>query len=447
MTAPPRRRISGHLEHWGRTVVMPAKRESRTKTDREDRFRYLVENAFDVILECAISGRILYVSPNIVDVLGYQPEQIVGTFLVDHLHPEDADRGLEAFAMAVGDGDLIHATLRYRDIDGAWRYLEGRGRPYRTPAGKLRVVIIGRDVTSDVHAKETLRTVQQRLELHLRRLPVAVIAWDADGLVTEWNPAAENMFGYTRPEVIGRVAGPLIESVGAAGEPFVQTLDAADDGTEPFRVISTNRTKSGDPVVCEWNIVPMHDGHGAMSGVIAIAESVSERERARTLEEAAYKDPVTGMPNRRLFDDKLASAADSTRRRSDTFAVLYIDLDDFKRINDMHGHHVGDAVLTAVGLRLRVCVRETDVVARLGGDEFGVILSSLEGSEYAEEVAERILATVRQPLVAADRIFEVTASIGISKFPDDGADATALQRKADAAMYRAKQKGKFTFSL
>ncbi|HYK53100.1 MAG TPA: diguanylate cyclase [Candidatus Eremiobacteraceae bacterium] len=426
---------------------MPAKRGTRTKADPEDRFRYLVENAFDVILECAVSGRILYVSPNIVDVLGYQPEQIIGTFLVDDLHPEDADRGLESFALAVGDGDRIHTTLRYRNSKGGWRYLEGRGRPYRTPSGKLRVVIIGRDVTSNVDAEENLRNVQQRLELQLRRLPVAVIGWDADGFVTEWNPAAERMFGYLRSEVIGRLAGPLIESVSAAGEPFVQMLETADDGSEPFRVISTNRTKSGDPVVCEWNIVPMHDGRGAMSGVIAIAENISERERARTLEEAAYKDPVTGMPNRRLFDDKLTTAVDSTRRRSDTFAVLYIDIDDFKRINDTHGHHVGDAVLTAVGLRLRVCVRETDVVARLGGDEFGVILTSLEADGYAEEVAERILASLQQPLVAADRIFEVRASIGISKFPDDGADATALERKADAAMYRAKQKGKSTFSL
>lgn len=426
---------------------MPANRGSNAKTDREDRFRYLVENAFDVILECAVSGRILYVSPNITDVLGFTPEQIVGTFLVDHLHPDDADRGLEAFAMAVGDGDRIHETLRYRDSSGDWRYLEGRGRPYRTSAGKLRVVIIGRDVTSDVQAEESLRGVQQRLEQQLRRLPVAVIGWSAEGFVTEWNPAAERMFGYRRSEVIGRLVGPLIESVSGPGEPFVQMLDAADDGSEPFRVISTNRTKSGDPVVCEWNIVPMHDGHGAMGGIIAIAENVSERERARALEEAAYKDPVTGMPNRRLFDDKLASSVDATRRRSDTFAVLYIDLDDFKRINDSHGHHVGDAVLTAVGLRLRICVRETDVVARLGGDEFGVILTSLEGSEYAEEVAERILASLGQPLIAADRRFEVRASIGISKFPDDGADATALERKADAAMYRAKEKGKSTFSL
>jgi diguanylate cyclase (GGDEF)-like protein/PAS domain S-box-containing protein len=418
---------------------------TESRSSREDRFRYLVENAFDVILECAVSGRILYVSPNIADVLGYTPSEIVGTFLVDLLHPDDIERGIESFASAVGDGDRIHTTLRYRNKAGQWRSLEGRGTPFRTFDNKMRIVIIGRDVTARVVADDSLRRVHQRLELYLKQLPVAVISWDDAGRVTEWNPAAERMFGYTRDEVIGEPVSPLIE---AAGDPTeALALNATDESGEPFRITSENRTKSGETVLCEWAVVPMLDAAGDMTGVIAIVENVSERERARGLEEAAYKDPVTGMPNRRLFDDRLGAAADATRRKTDSFAVLYIDLDDFKSINDRHGHHVGDAVLTAVGLRLRVCVRETDVVARLGGDEFGVLLTSLDGEDYAEEVADRILESLRSPLVAADRTFQAGASIGISKFPADGNDAATLLRKADAAMYRAKQKGKSTFSF
>lgn len=423
-----------------------ARAPQESRSGREDRFRYLVENAFDVILECAISGRILYVSPNIAEVLGYKPSEIVGTFLVDLLHPDDIERGIEAFAAAVGDGDKIHATLRYRHADGQWCFMEGRGTPYRTFDGKPRIVIIGRDVTSRTLAEENLHRVQQRLELHLQQLPVAVISWDIVGNVTEWNPAAERMFGYKRDEVIGKSASSLIEGAGDQADALARNLEGGSEA-EPFRLISENRTKSGAPVLCEWSIVPMHDVNGEMTGVIAIADNVTERERARRLEEAAYKDPVTGMPNRRLFDDRLAAAADATRRKTDRFAVLYIDLDDFKSINDKYGHHVGDAVLTAVGLRLRVCVRETDVVARLGGDEFGIFLTSLESSTYAEEVAERIVAALRYPLNASDRTFNTYASIGISKFPDDGTDAATLLRKADAAMYRAKEKGKSTYSM
>lgn len=420
---------------------------SASGTSREDRFRYLVENAFDVILECAVNGRILYVSPNITDVLGYAPSEIVGTFLVDHLHPDDVELGIEAFASAAGVGDKIHVTLRYRSKSGQWCYMEGRGTPFVTFDNKVRVVIIGRDVTARTLAEENLRRVQQRLELHLKQLPVAMISWDNEGRVTEWNPAAERMFGYTRDEVVGKAASSLLEATGDQADALARNLDSTDDPGQPFRVTSENRTKNGATVICEWSIVPMHDAAGEMTGVITIAEDVSERERARRLEEVAYKDPVTGMPNRRLFDDRLGAAADATRRKSDTFAVLYVDLDDFKAINDGHGHHVGDAVLTAVGLRLRVCVRETDVVARLGGDEFGVLLTSLDGTGYAEEVAERILESLRHPLVAADRTFDVFASIGISQFPNDGSDAATLLRKADAAMYRAKQKGKSTYSM
>jgi len=420
-------------------------RSPESRIVREDRFRYLVENAFDVIVECAVSGRILYVSPNVVEVLGYTPDEIIGTFLVDLLHADDAERGVVAFASAVGDGDQIHTTLRYRHRSGQWRYLEGRGARYKTRSGKVRVVIIGRDVTARTLAEENLLRVQGRLELHLQQLPVAVISWDTDGRVTEWNPAAERMFGYRRDEVIGRPAAPLIEAAGDESEALALAL-AGDQSGEPFRVTSENRTKSGATVICEWSIVPMHDVKGEMTGVITIAENVSERERSRRLEEVAYKDPITGMPNRRFFDDRLAAAVDATRRKSDSFAVLYVDLDDFKSINDRHGHHVGDAVLNAVGLRLRVCVRETDVVARLGGDEFGVLLTRLEGIGYAEEVAERILESLRHPLVASDRTFDASASIGLSKYPDDGPDAATLLRKADAAMYRAKQKGKSTYS-
>ncbi len=416
-------------------------------SDREDRFRHLVENAFDLILECAISGRILYVSPNVNEVLGYEPREIVGTFLADLLHPDDSERGVEAFASAVGDGDQIHETLRYRHRDGHWCYLEGRGTPYQMSSGKLRVVIIGRDVSGRVQAEDHLRRVQQRLELQLRQLPVAVISWDMQGHVTEWNPAAERMFGYTRDEAVGNPAGTLIESVSDQAEALARNMETQAEEVVPFRVVSQNRTKSGDTVMCEWSIVPLHDGTGAITGVITIAENISERERSRRLEEAAFKDPVTGMPNRRMFDDRLAASVDATRRKSDTFAVLYLDLDDFKSINDRYGHHIGDAVLTAVGLRIRVCIRETDLVARLGGDEFGVLLSSLERSNYAEEVAERILESLSLPLVAADRSFEVRASIGISKFPDDGSDASTLLRKADAAMYRAKEQGKSRYSL
>jgi diguanylate cyclase (GGDEF)-like protein/PAS domain S-box-containing protein len=414
----------------------------------EDRFRYLVENAFDIVLECATSGRILYVSPNIRDVLGVEPGDLVGRFLVDYLHPEDMRKGFESFSSAVAGSGQIHETLRYRHVRGGWRYIEGRGKAYVTPSGKSRVVIIGRDVTASLLADESLRSAQTRLEMHLQQLPVAVIGWDAQGCITEWNPAAVSMFGYEREEAIGKAVSPLIEAVGDHADIISRNLEnVPDDPTQPFRVAAENRKKNGDTILCEWSIVALHDVSGAVTGTLAIAEDLSLRDRARRLEEAAFKDPVTGMPNRRYFDDRLAACAGGVRRRDDSFAVLYIDLDDFKPINDRYGHHIGDAVLTAVGLRLRVCIRDIDVVARLGGDEFGVLLTHLDRPDYAEEVARRIIDSLRKPLTAGDEDYHVAASIGISTYPRDGGDPSTLLRRADAAMYRAKEKGKSTYSL
>jgi diguanylate cyclase (GGDEF)-like protein/PAS domain S-box-containing protein len=414
----------------------------------EDRFRYLVENAFDVVVECAVSGRILYVSPNIADVLGHEPSAIVGTFLVDLLHPDDVGAGTEAFSSAAMADRQIHATLRYRHVSGRWRSIEGRGKAYTTAEGKSRVVVIGRDVTDRVNAEIALRQLLRRIELQVEQTPAAVIVWDLQRRVAEWNPGAEKTFGYSKDEILGKPIDVLFPSTIQEADEFMQSVqNEVVKSHEPLHMTAVNLKKSGERVTCEWVAVPLLDDSRAVTGIMTIADDLSELHRARRLEDLAYQDPVTGMPNRRYFDDRLSNCADATRRYNDAFAVLYIDLDDFKAINDSHGHHTGDAVLAAVGLRLRVCVRDTDVVARLGGDEFGVLLTHLERNGYAEEVAERILQSMRHPLTAGDKTFKVSASIGLSTYPADGTDAATLLRKADAAMYRAKQKGRSTYSV
>jgi len=414
--------------------------------DGEDRFRYLVENAFDIILECAASGRILYVSPNIGEVLGYDPQAIVGTFLVDLLHPDDAAAGIDAFTNAVAGSQRIHATLRYRNARGMWRYLEGRGQSYATKEGKTRVVIIGRDVTDHTNAEGALRQLLRRMELQQAQTPVAVIAWDLEHRVVEWNPAAEKMFGYAKHEILGQSAQLLLPSLRDELDTFVSALPSEATARWPIRLTADAIAKSGALVASEWAIVPVLDDAGTATGFLATAEDISERRRAQKLEDLAYQDPVTGMPNRRYFDARLFACVEATRRRADAFGVLYVDIDNFKEINDSHGHLVGDAVLAAVGLRLRVCVRDSDVVARLGGDEFGILLTHVDGGGYVEEVAQRILMSLRRPLTADGNSYRVAASIGASTFPSDGTDPATLLRKADAAMYRAKKKGKSTYS-
>lgn len=424
-----------------------AELHSQSAIESAERFRNLVENAFDIIVECATSGRILYVSPNIREVLGYEPDEVIGTFINDLVHPDDVRTGVDSFAGAVLRGEKIYASLRYRRKSGEWRTIEGRGNAYRNAADKMRVVIIGRDITDRVNAESELRRSTRRIALLREQTPVAVIVWDMHDCITEWNPAAEQIFGYRKDEIIGKSATLLIPpTIDDSGLLISEVRKALAQSQKPIRMSAENVKKSGERVTCEWTLAPLLDDAHAMTGVLTIAQDLSERQRARRLEDLAYHDAVTGMPNRRLFDDRLVAYLDSHRRRGDTFALLYADVDNFKGVNDRHGHDVGDKVLAALSLRLRVCVRDSDVVARLGGDEFGILLTKLEGPGYAEEVATRIIESIAKPLNAGIMTFNMSVSVGISTFPGDGATSTALLRKADEAMYRAKARGKSTFS-
>jgi diguanylate cyclase (GGDEF)-like protein len=173
-----------------------------------------------------------------------------------------------------------------------------------------------------------------------------------------------------------------------------------------------------------------------------------QRQRAqRQLYHGALHDELTSLAKRTVLNQRIANALARSRRMGNTFAVIYIDLDHFKRINDTHGHDVGDAVLVAVSSRLKSAVREYDTVARLGGDEFAILLDTLDDVAEAETVARRVLCSLAPPVRVAEHDLEVTASMGISVFPEGGGAPDELLRSADRAMYRAKRAGRNTYSL
>jgi diguanylate cyclase (GGDEF)-like protein len=173
-----------------------------------------------------------------------------------------------------------------------------------------------------------------------------------------------------------------------------------------------------------------------------------QRQKVQSsIHHGALHDELTSLAKRTLLHQRIANALARSRRIGNTFALIYIDLDHFKGINDTHGHHVGDAVLVAVSLRLKAAVREYDTVARLGGDEFAILLDTLDDAKEAETVAQRVLTSLSQPVQVADRDFGVTASMGISVFPEGGSAPDDLLRNADQAMYCAKRAGRNTYSL
>ena len=273
-----------------------------------------------------------------------------------------------------------------------------------------------------------------------------VIAIDARGCVIELNPAAERTFGYSSEEAIGRELVELLvpESERAAvRRRFIEGL--APDGHLIGRRAETTVVRAdGAPLPIEYAVTRVQEGGAEGPTYYGFVRDISERRRTEAeLAHLAYHDSLTGLPNRAEIERQLDLALARARRNGSAVALMFIDLDDFKTVNDRLGHATGDRFLAAVATRLRSVLRDADGLARQGGDEFLVLLSDLaeDPAGAAAHVGEKLLRALREPLCVAGRQLRTGASIGVGLYPSDAADKAALLRHADAAMYSAKAAG------
>ncbi|MGB7985844.1 MAG: EAL domain-containing protein [Terracidiphilus sp.] len=292
---------------------------------------------------------------------------------------------------------------------------------------------------------------EARLENRFRRLfernQAAVYTWQPDGRITECNQAFVNMLGLSsREELIGRSYWDLeVDEARRA-----QLKDSL--GEEPLSNCDASLLRSDGAIVrLLENITPVPTPEGVVYETTAIdvtllRENQAELQKARDAAvHEALNDPLTGLPNRRCLMEKISSMVSRTRRKENLFALLYIDLDGFKQVNDSLGHQVGDALLVQMASCLRSWIREGDLLARLGGDEFLVILDRLYSREDAALVATNLLKSISHPFQVKGHELTIGASIGISIYPDDSVDAEQLLQQADSAMYAAKREGKNRF--
>jgi len=201
-------------------------------------------------------------------------------------------------------------------------------------------------------------------------------------------------------------------------------------------------------VSAEWLLTPLFSREGTCTHVLSVTRDVTERKLLEDkLQYMAYHDTLTGLPNRRLFQDRFRQALVNAKRYHHSIAVLFLDCDNFKLINDTMGHQVGDELLQGVTKRLKYCVRDTDTIARLGGDEFIILLTSIQHEEEVNKIAQRIMDTLALPWKIRDLEFTTTASIGISLYPKNGENIDDLLRNADAALYEAKTEGRNNFKI
>ncbi|MDD5329996.1 MAG: EAL domain-containing protein [Sulfuricella sp.] len=291
-------------------------------------------------------------------------------------------------------------------------------------------------------AEENLRKLSRAVEYS----PNAVIITDLRGSIEYVNPKFTEINGYEAEEVVGRNPR-LLASGETPPELYREMWTALASGVE-WRGEFRNRRKDGELYWCLESISPVKNEYGAVTHFVGMMEDISERKLAEsTIRRLAFYDPLTDLPNRRLMRERLERAIIWSRREESLTALLYIDLDRFKTVNDTLGHGIGDALLKAVSARLAHCVREEDTIARLGGDEFAVVLGNVHGSEEAATVAEKIIEIMEAPFPLGGHEVFASASIGISLYPTDSTNLDTLLKNADIALYQAKDLGRNTFQF
>ncbi|HUP28574.1 MAG TPA: EAL domain-containing protein [Usitatibacter sp.] len=284
----------------------------------------------------------------------------------------------------------------------------------------------------------------QKLRMHVERTPLAVVEWDRNYRINAWNPAAEAIFGFPLYEAVGKSLPLLLAGDAERANVEAMCSELVETG-EGNKTTLGNVTRSGRTIHCEWYNTPLVDGAGKLIGFASLVQDITERlNTERTIHYMAHHDALTGLPNRRLMQDRLNQAIMAARRKQRHVAVLFLDLDRFKVINDTLGHDTGDFILKDVARRLVTCVREVDTVSREGGDEFVVILPDLERPEHARVVADKILEELSRPIEIAGQDIHITPSVGISHYPNDATDVQQLLKHADNAMYQAKDAGRNT---
>jgi diguanylate cyclase (GGDEF)-like protein/PAS domain S-box-containing protein len=417
--------------------------------------RKRAEEAYHAVVEHSLQGlhvlqdqREIFANSAYAEMLGYTVEELLALSpkqVRNLVHPDDQEIAWGHVRNRI-EGKPAPAHYEFRIIrkDGSVRWVETfptRIEYRRKPA--LQVAMV--DITDRKLAEATLRNSEERYRTLVESSTDAILMLDREKNAITCNQAFLDLFGYQKSEVEGqsiKIVHPSEESFRAYGKatyPLVERVGSLREEWDLMR-------KDGTIFSAEIVTSPIRSLDGTTTGYICIIRNITERKRAE--EELAYMathDSLTGLPNRTLFSDRLTMALTQARRSQKNIAVMLLDLDYFKDVNDTLGHSVGDQLLRAVGNRLSGLLRKGDTVARIGGDEFLLLLPELRQIEYATTLAQKILEAFREPFAFNNHQLHITTSIGIAIFPDDGDNADTLMKSADIAMYRAKNKGRDGF--
>ena len=398
-----------------------------TRTTPEQLYRLLADNATDIVTLHDLAGHYLYASPSIQTLGGFEPEELLGMTCWRFIHPDDIPQVQQAMARAVIEGEIVTVEYRWQHADGHWEWVETTARGV---GQEIQCSTRGIRERRDALARQSL--VARLGDLVMRRPALDTVLDEAVGAVAE-TLYAEHV------SIIGAETGEVLASIGEAGDGAIVTvligrpedpmgvLTAASRTPEPFRESDVDFLQSVSHM---------------------LASAIGRLRYEEQMRHDALHDALTGLPNRTLLLDRIGEALKRARREGTKVAVLFLDLDNLKVINDSLGHSAGDELLRAIGPRMRGELRDADTVARFGGDEFAVLCEDVVDSEHAATIAERLVGAFEEPFMVSGEERYGSVSIGVVVTDaDSGRDPEELLSDADAAMYQAKDRGRGRYEM
>ncbi|MEG3894574.1 MULTISPECIES: EAL domain-containing protein [unclassified Microcoleus] len=386
-----------------------------------------------------------YISPGVREVTGLAAEEVMARpeLLSEIIHPDD--KSSFDSSVAASRASLLPCDRQYRIVlnSGEVKWVQDSARFSKNENGDIIVDGVALDISDRKQAESALRQSEQRFRSLIENATDITIILDAEGIFRYISPSVKRILGYSPHQAIGRSALEAVHPDDCAA--IAQTLQKALENPKRSESPVEYRVRHRNGSWCYVEAVAtnlLHDP--AVKGIVINCHDITQRKKAEEqLLHDAFHDALTGLPNRSLFTDRLEHALRLAKRRKDyLFAVLFLDLDRFKVVNDSLGHAIGDQLLVAIARRLEACLRTGDTVARLGGDEFVLLLEDIDGINEATNIVNRLQRKITSPILLDGHEVFITASIGIALSCGEYLEPTTLLRDADTAMYRAKELGR-----
>jgi len=427
--------------------VQELKATQASLQEKEQELRQVIDSVPTPLVYVDSAQCYRYVNDAFLDYVNGTREAIIGRNVREVLGAERHD-ALQPVLSRVLAGETVTVTRPIVYFDGRSRWMHIRYTPRRDASGRVLGYYA---TTSDIHeqkaVEDQLRRANSVLSAHFENTPLAVIEWDPSLRVIRWSGAARSIFGWSADEMLGHTLESrnfVYEDDAPAVNAMVRHL--VEGPSAQATILNRNYRKDGSVAWMEWHNSALRDANGAVVSILSLAQDVSSRIQAEErLQFMATHDGLTGLPNRVLLTDRLASAISRAQRSGQGMAVLFLDLDHFKDVNDTFGHRIGDELLKGMARRVRGSLRQSDILVRLSGDEFVIVLEGLENESGPDRVAQKILDDVMRPFAIDDHEVQVSGSLGYAVFPADGGDPETLLKNADAAMYHAKELGRNSY--